>query len=372
MKNIESSINNKFDFNIYIHFNCNCELIYTPCKKNNMTEINTIPNAMQDKIFNCKSKSVYEGWQSKFSEYIKENDLPENMESIMLYFTKIAEKYSPSTLWQCYSCLNKFYTTFKGWSSFNDIPALKNFLKKLEKESPPKKQSNIIEKDQLFEFLNSASNDDKYVLLRKMVTIFGYYGGLRINELVNLQFDDVVVQNESMSVFIRQSKTDQNGKSKFYFTIPKLTESDSGTCCPFTIVKTYMDHVSDKNGRLFRNFNAKSKTYTSQPMGRNGVGAIPKYIATFLKLKDPESYTGHCFRRSSATALADTGVSSISLKRQFRWKSDTVAQSYIDQSKKSKADVANALSLNLGQSGSSSNSSKMVNITNCSNVIINL
>ena len=73
--------------------------------------------------------------------------------------------------------------------------------------------------------------------------------------------------------------------------------------------------------------------FAGQPMGRNTIGGTPKFIANFLGLADPERYTGHCFRRSSTTVLADSGASLTTLRRPYRWKSDTVAHSCIEQSK---------------------------------------
>ena len=102
----------------------------------------------------------------------------------------------------------------------------------------------------------------------------------------------------------------------------------------YYIIQVLYKSVSNKKGRLFQNYNAKSKRYSGQPMGRNMIGSVPKFIARYLELENPELYTGHCFRRSSATALADSGASMTTLKRQFRWKSDTVAEGYIDQKKK--------------------------------------
>ena len=113
-------------------------------------------------------------------------------------------------------------------------------------------------------------------------------------------------------------------------------------------------------------------------MGRNAVAKVPSYIAEFLKLDNPTEYTSHCFRRSSATALADSGASLPSLKRQFRWKSDAVAMGYIDQSKKHKLEVAQTLTINKNISNSQNISStsqahsKQVHIQNCSNIVINL
>ena len=52
--------------------------------------------------------------------------------------------------------------------------------------------------------------------------------------------------------------------------------------------------------------------------------------------------------------MADSGISKITLKR--RWKSDTVCDGYVDKSKSSKIEMANALG---GMNSSTSNFSSM-------------
>ena len=163
----------------------------------------------------------------------------------------------------------------------------------------------VLSKEDLFKFIETAPSDNLKFLVRKAVAIIGYFGGLRCAELANLNFSDIEIKSESISVFIRSSKTDPHGKSNFYFTIPKVSESVD--TCPFNLIKMYVNAVSDKSGRFFNNFNVKSKSFSCQPMGRNTIAGIPKFMANFLDLETPEQYTGHCFRRSAATALADSG-----------------------------------------------------------------
>lgn len=364
------------DFCLEIHFDCNCKDLKKPCTRfKNIMESPSKSDGLsdlKDKIFNCKSVGVYQKWHDKFKDFILENHLTENLESILQYFNKISDQYSPSTLWQAYSCLNKYYTTYRNWKSFNETPLLKNFIKKMEKDSASKKQSSIFSKEEIFQFLGQSSNEDKKLLVKKAVTIIAYYGGLRCAELVALTFKDIAINEHDITVFIRTCKTDPQGKSKFYFTIPQTNDEHN---CPYKIIQMYYESVQKKVGRFFQNFNLKSQQFSGQPMGRNTIGAIPKFIATYLKLDNPESYTGHCFRRSSATALADSGATMTTLKRTFRWKSDTVAEGYIDQSKCHKIDVAKSLTINTAiNTGSQipAESSKVVHITNCSNVIINL
>jgi integrase len=82
---------------------------------------------------------------------------------------------------------------------------------------------------------------------------------------------------------------------------------------------------------------------TKQPVGIHSFGSMPVKIATFLNLENPAQYTGHCFRRSSATVLAGHGADITTLKRHGGWKSTTVAEGYIEDSLKSKIAIANQL-----------------------------
>ena len=82
--------------------------------------------------------------------------------------------------------------------------------------------------------------------------------------------------------------------------------------------------------RFLANWNKMGKK-RAQNSGINTVRAWAKLAATMLK-KPADGYTTHSFRRSAATALADSGVSITNLKRHGRWKSDAVAEGYIDNS----------------------------------------
>ena len=55
-------------------------------------------------------------------------------------------------------------------------------------------------------------------------------------------------------------------------------------------------------------------------------------------------FTGHSICRSGATFFADTGASLLQLKRYGQWKSDRVAESYVENSVPMKMDAANRIS----------------------------
>lgn len=69
-----------------------------------------------------------------------------------------------------------------------------------------------------------------------------------------------------------------------------------------------------------------------QPIGINTIAKIPQKIAEYLKLPDSKPYTGHCLRRTSATLLADSGADILQLKRHGGWRSNAVAEAYVDDS----------------------------------------
>ncbi|KAK4874768.1 hypothetical protein RN001_014128 [Aquatica leii] len=71
---------------------------------------------------------------------------------------------------------------------------------------------------------------------------------------------------------------------------------------------------------------------------------MPKSIATFLNLPNPENYTGHCFRRSSVSELANRGGNLITIRKHGGWKSSAVAEGYIDVTIAKKFEVAQKLS----------------------------
>lgn len=71
---------------------------------------------------------------------------------------------------------------------------------------------------------------------------------------------------------------------------------------------------------------------TRQVIGKNMIANVPKEMAKFLKLPNPESYTGHGYRRTGTTIAANNGASLEELKRIGDWKSTAVCERYIQES----------------------------------------
>lgn len=139
--------------------------------------------------------------------------------------------------------------------------------------------------------------------------------------------------------------TDNVHDTGTYYTI-KLPVTKTGITRTFVvegkfydIVKKYMN-LRPKNVTTKKFFiNYQHGKCTNQIIGINKLGAMPKMIANYLNLPDAESYTGHCFRRTSATVLADSGADLVTLKRHGGWKSNGVAEGYIENSIQNKRNI---------------------------------
>ena len=157
------------------------------------------------------------------------------------------------------------------------------------------------------------------VLKLQVVLTFGVCGTLRCQEFVDINMNDVEDTGTQFIVQIKDSKTDY---PRSFVIGTELYDK----------VKQYILLRPDdiETNRFFLTY-SKGKCIR-QPMGKNKISEVPKNIASYLNLENPELFTGHSFRRTGATLLSNSGASLVEGKNLGGWKSDNVAQSYIEES----------------------------------------
>lgn len=158
--------------------------------------------------------------------------------------------------------------------------------------------------------------------------------------------------------------------------IVTLRDTKNKTTRKFVILQQYVELCKKylslrppnlENSRLFCNY--QGGKCTKQFIGINKISAMAKTVATYLKLNNPQQYTGHAIRRTSATMLVDAGGDIAMLKRHGGWKSSTVAEGYIDESLYAKKNIATKLSIDTPSTSSPSNDIIMDNPASSSSVI---
>lgn len=99
-----------------------------------------------------------------------------------------------------------------------------------------------------------------------------------------------------------------------------------------------------QEGQFLRKMN-DSLIPSKQPIGKNKMASFPTAIATFLELHEPDKFTSHAFRRSSASFLSNSGASAEQIKQAGGCKSSTVAERYIEESTSSKLEISKRLKI---------------------------
>lgn len=265
-----------------------------------------------DSTLPSKSKEKYMMQYQNFLQWRNSKRTDSLSESLfMTYFKELSKKYKPSSLWCIFSMLKTTVWTKNGV----DIKTYRNLINflKISSDGYNSKKSKVLSLNDIEKFLTEAP-DNRY-LATKVALIFGITGACKRQELNNITTRDIENHGKMLLVKI----TNENNKIPRSFTIQG----------PFyEIVKKYesLRSTKAKTDRFFQNF--QNGKCTSQPIGVNKFGSMPKEIAKYLGLPDADSYTGHSFKRTSVTLLAHSEADLLCLKRFGKRKSKNVAESY--------------------------------------------
>lgn len=119
--------------------------------------------------------------------------------------------------------------------------------------------------------------------------IVGVSGACRREEITFLQVQHVKDMGSFVLIEIPNTKTNVRRE----FTI------SSGNIDGVNLLEIFRKYSSlrppsTENSRFFLGY--RSGKCTRQSVGINTIGSIPRKIAEYLKLPNPSTYTGHCFR----------------------------------------------------------------------------
>ena len=303
-----------------------------------------------------KSRSKYEKQYELFSKWCESKGTKKISENILLaYFAEKAKVMKSSTLWSIYSMLRSTISV-KNDINISEYKKLLAFLKRQAVGHTPIK-SKTFNFAEVKTFLTEAP--DKTYLLKKVILILGIAGACRRDELVKMVMDDIEDKQSVLIVRIPDSKT-YNSRT---FTVTNNANLDY-----LSIYRKYIS-LRPKNctiRRLFLKYsNGKCQ---NQVVGMNSIAKVPKDIAQYLGLPEPCKYTGHCFRRTSATLLVNGGGDITQLKKHGGWKSTNVAEGYIDECLTNKIATSEKI---LGPTTTTNKSPKFVETSNSENIPIN-
>jgi integrase len=172
----------------------------------------------------------------------------------------------------------------------------------------------------------------------RAMLLLGFGAALRRSELVALRLGDVsIVPGRGVTVTVRRSKTDQQGRGQDVAIWANPTAPDF---CPLAALEAWLAHrrvAADLAGmtgeaawRERPLFCAVSKAgrLLATGLSDKAVVRLVKQAAAAAGL-DPARYAGHSLRAGLATAAGDAGADLAALMRQTRHQSTAVALGYL-------------------------------------------
>ena len=191
----------------------------------------------------------------------------------------------------------------------------------------------------------------RYWLCRKVICLVGYYGGFRNTELKSLLFENVECDKTGYWFSFARSKQ-RNKLEETTICVPRR-QSDWIPCAadsarkavdydPASVIDSYYEAVlqdlfckrEELKGGFFKGTHGKAgKRFVNSNVGKNTLALVGIEIATELCLRDPETYTGHCWRRSAGTNASNSGVNVTTLMSMMGWSCPKTAMQYVKRSR---------------------------------------
>ena len=148
---------------------------------------------------NCeRSKRAYARYQQMYLTYLAKFNLDPLVEdSLQTFMIVLHHKYSGSTLWTCYSCINAWYkATHK--INLKQWPNVTSLMKTITSNHVIKKAPTFSDEDmnKIFERLRQEATAKGYPGNRARLRLIGiaiaYFGLCRGQDLMNLRKKDIV------------------------------------------------------------------------------------------------------------------------------------------------------------------------------------
>ena len=149
----------------------------------------------------------------------------------------------------------------------------------------------------------SGLDDTRSIDIRdKALLLTGFATALRRQSLVDLNVEDLEDHPEGIIVWVRRSKTDQEGAGRRI----EVAYGQHPATCPVRAIRTWIDHAAITNGPIFRPVTRHGHTQDRR-LTAQSVALVVKKHAARIGL-DPKTVAGHSLRRGFATQTAANGA----------------------------------------------------------------
>lgn len=293
-----------------------------------------------------KSAGRYTSTMIRFRSFCRDNNYSDVDEGLQYYVKYLREHQKVNSIRCIVSQIKKVCINNKTPLKDETLEIIYGYLKAEGKTEAPKK-SLVLKEGDITTFLRSETNGLKDLQL-KVALIVGFFCALRNGELYDIRRGDISEDHdfECFNVCVKRSKTDQAGCG-FSAAIP----FSIGDISLVSILREYLksldffilQHRLDALQQPFFTAISAQGAFMLSRVGVNSMAKMASRIAEKLGLENAASYTGHCFRGSAATNMAENGASDQQMKSLCRWKSEKMADVYTRKTERLKKEATKTL-----------------------------
>jgi integrase len=201
-------------------------------------------------------------------------------------------------------------TRTRKWNALGVLQAVPKALQR---------SNSMAGRKQFKEIVPSANKMGEH-LKHACAMVLGVYGALRCDEIAHLEFKHFTIPDEgaitcNLHFDTKSGKAEKSEKGGNTFFIP---DDDVGGAASIRRLIGQLNHDGITDGRIFRDYNTKKCMFQKPIVGKNPIADYPHRIAKELGLPHAKGFTGHAFRRTGATILADAGSTTKNLMRHGR------------------------------------------------------
>jgi integrase len=268
-----------------------------------------------------ETQRAYRTWLERYGRWCTETGAdPDTAASVAAYIEHIVRQgYGVSAVQQLLAALR---LKFRCQGMELDDPKLRLLLRAVRRELgvAPRRAKRPFR----LEMLERVQWRPGLVGIRdRALMLVGFYGALRVRELVGLNIEDVTEHERGYIITIRRSKTDQEGRGRFV-AIPRGVRLG-----PAEALEAWLGVLRQHgytSGALFRY--ARVKRLFPARMTVQAAQNVVKLYAAQLGY-DPKDFAGHSLRAGFVTSAALRNAPEEAIAKQTGHRSIVVLRSYI-------------------------------------------
>lgn len=249
--------------------------------------------------------------------------LPANSATVARYIATLSSTHAVASISRTLSALSKAHRS-AGYDDPTTAEVVKATMAGVRRTyGVAQRQARPILRDDLFAMLDRLADRPKDIRDRAML-LLGFATAMRRSELIALNVDDVEVSARGLSVTVRRSKTDQEGRGRQIAVPPGRTRH-----CPVAALSGWLAFAQLRSGAIFRGVDKHGNILDHRLSGEAISHVIKGRLADAGY--NPTGFSGHSLRCGFVTAAAMAGAPSHKIRETTGHRSEASMARYLRQ-----------------------------------------